>query len=108
MKHAVSALVASSLLAIACSSPSSRGPVATSVEAISRAKSAWKSIHEKKRQRSVYSDESTAKFGPYTATLEDGLWHVRGTILSDYRGEMLETTVRERDGSVSVTVVQIK
>jgi hypothetical protein len=84
------------------------GPVLTSAEAVSRAKSAWKSIYEKNRQRAVYSEESTAKFEPYMATLKDGVWHVRGTVPRGYRGEILETTVRERDGSVSVTVVQIR
>lgn len=101
----VAAVVALALLA--CSA-SSTEPVTTAEGAISGAKKAWRSIHEKAPWNTVYSEERTSQFEPYTATYEGGVWVVRGTIPAGYHGEVLETKVRESDGSVSVTVVQVE
>lgn len=46
-------------------------------------------------------------FEPYIAELKDGVWIVRVPIPDCYRGEALETTIRQHDGTVSVTVVQV-
>jgi hypothetical protein len=92
----------------ACSSSASDGPVKTAEEAVARAKTAWASVGEKASWHAVYSKESTAKFEPYTATLENGVWVVRGTVPSGYQGEMLETRVRQSDGEASVEVVKAK
>jgi len=74
------------------------------MRAIRSAKQAWQSIYEKKRSPE-YSNESRARFEPYTATLEEGVWHIQGTVPPGYSGETLETTVRQSDGAVSVTAV---
>ena len=66
------------------------------------------SIHEKASWQSAYSKENTAKLEPYTARLNDGVWPIRGTIPPGYRGDALETTVRQDDGNVAVTVVQVQ
>jgi hypothetical protein len=92
---------------LACSS-ASNDPVTTPEVAVQRAKEAWASIHEKATWKTGYSEESTAKFEPYTATLEDGIWVVRGTIPSGYKGKILQTHVRQSDGAVTVTSVQIE
>ena len=106
MKRAVLAALAVLPIVFACSSASNDAPVTTADAAILSAKQAWQSIYEKNGSP-AYSKESAAKFEPYTATLKDGVWHVRGTVPSGYQGETLETTVRQSDGSVSVTVVKV-
>jgi hypothetical protein len=88
-------------------SASSDDSVTTAEGAIANARRAWRSTHEKAPWKG-YSEEWTSQFEPYTATYEEGVWVVRGTIPAGYRGEVLETQVRERGGSVSVTVVQIE
>lgn len=83
-------------------------PLTTPKEAIKAARLSWRSIDEKHNFKSpVYSEKEIAKFEPYTATLVQGAWIVKGTIPANYRGDTLETTVRERDGDVSVQVLAI-
>ena len=90
----------------ACSPQST--PVTSPEAAITAARMSWKSIDEKHNFWSpVYNEKETAKFEPYTATLIQGEWIVKGTIPANFRGETLETTVRERDGLVSVQVLAI-
>jgi hypothetical protein len=109
MKKVALAILGTLPIVFACSSASNNpAPVASADAAILSARQAWQSIAEKKGSSSVYSKESAAKFEPYTATLKDGVWHVRGTVPPGYRGETLDTTVRQSDGSVSVTVVKVE
>lgn len=109
MKRALLAMVAALPIVFGCSSASDeKVPVTTPEAAVQKAKEAWASIHDKASWQTAYSSESTAKFEPYTATLEDGVWMVRGTIPPNYQGDVLETTVRQSDGSASVAVVQVK
>lgn len=106
MKRAIFAALGVLPMLFGCSSASNDAPVTTADAAILSAKQAWQSIYEKKRSP-AYGKESAARFEPYTATLKDGVWHVRGTVPLGYHGETLETTVRQSDGSVSVTVVKV-
>jgi hypothetical protein len=83
-------------------------PVTTPEAAIKVARLSWRSIDEKHNFKSpVYNEKEIARFEPYTATLVQGEWIVKGTIPANYRGDTLETTVRERDGDVSVQVSAI-
>lgn len=108
MKQSVFAILGTLPIVFACSSASNDpAPVTSADAAILSARQAWQSIYEKKGSSPVYSKESAAKFEPYTSTLKDGVWHVQGTVPPGYHGETLETTVRQSDGSVSVTVVKI-
>ena len=75
--------------------------------AIAASRQAWRSISEKTSQSS-FSPASTARFEPYSATLEDGAWVVRGTAAAGYRGEILVTRVRQGDGTVEVRSEAIK
>jgi hypothetical protein len=103
------AMMAALPIVFGCSSASNeKVPVTTSEAAIQKAKEAWVSIYDKASWQTAYRSESTAKFEPYTATLQDGVWLVRGTIPPNYQGDVLETTVQQSDGSASVTVVQVK
>ena len=108
MKIAPAIVLGIVLLITACSSSASDGPVTTAEEAVTRARTAWKSVGEKASWHVAYRKESTAKFEPYTATLENGVWIVRRTVPSGYRGEVLETRVRQIDGQVSVEVAEVK
>ncbi len=76
--------------------------------AVAKAKKSWASIHDKAGWQSAHSKTNAAKLEPYTATLKDGVWLVCGTISPGYKGEALETTVRQSDGAASVAVVQVK
>jgi hypothetical protein len=96
------------LLLVACSSSANDGPVNTAEEAVARAKTAWASIGQNASWNTEYSKENTSKFEPYTATLETGVWVVRGTVPSGYRGQMLETRIRQSDGQVSVETIEAK
>ena len=107
MKRAIFAALGVLPIVFACSSASNDAPVTSADAAIKSARQAWKSIYEKNRN-AAYSKESVAELEPYTATLEDGVWHVRATVPPGYHGDVLETTVRQSDGSVSVTVVRVK
>jgi hypothetical protein len=83
-------------------------PVTSPAAAITAARLSWKSIDEKHNFKTpVYNEKEIAKFEPYTATLVQGEWIVKGTIPPNFRGDTLETTVRERDGLVSVQVLAI-
>ena len=109
MKRPALAVLGVLSIAFGCSSTADNvTPVTTPKAAVSKAREAWASIHEKGSLQSAYSRENTAKLEPYTATLKDGMWLVCGTIPPGYKGEVLETTVRQSDGNVSVTVIQIK
>lgn len=98
-------LVALPLLA-SCSSPPNEGPLDDEKVAIALAKLSWQRIYEKTRSP-AYSKESTGKFEPYTAELKDGLWTIRATIPEGYRGEALETLIRQQDWKVAVKVIQV-
>ena len=107
-KLASAASLTMALLVTACGPSTSEGPVATAEEAIARARASWKQIHEKASWHATYAEENTARFEPCTATLENGIWMVRATVPSGYRGEVLETRVRQVDGGVSVSVVEVR
>jgi NTF2 fold immunity protein len=89
----------------ACQKPIVGKPlaVATSAAAIVAAKEAWQSIYSKAPQHSVFSPESVAKGEPYVATLENGVWHVFGTLSKGTVGGTPEASICAVDGSVSAT-----
>lgn len=103
----VPAILVAMLLLAACGPSAAEGPVNTPAEAVARAKTAWASVSEKANWHVAYSKENAAKFEPYTATLENGVWVVRGTVPSGYRGEMPEARVRQSDGQVSVGAIEV-
>ena len=106
-RRAVFSLALVSLgMAAACRS-SPPPPITTPEAAIAVAKAAWPTIYDKTHYP-VYSQEETRKFEPYTATLKDGVWIVKGTIPPGYRGPTLVTKVRVSDGFGPVDVVEIK
>jgi hypothetical protein len=101
----LAAVVASLSLVTSCSS-SRHTAVTTPEAAVAAAKNAWSGVYDK-TQRPQYSSKETEKFEPYSATLDDGIWTVKGTIPLGFRGETLVTTVRAKDASATVTVLAI-
>jgi len=89
----------------ACEKPIAGKPVAVSTPAaaIVAAKEAWKSIYSKAPQHSVFSPENVAQGEPYVATLENGVWHVFGTLPKGTVGGTPEASICAVDGSVSAT-----
>jgi hypothetical protein len=77
--------------------------ISTSTTAVAAAKEAWKSIYGKAPQHSEFSPESIAKSEPYVATLENGVWHVVGTLPKCTLGGTPEASICAVDGSVSAT-----
>jgi hypothetical protein len=102
---AIFCLAAISANANACDKPEAGKPiaVATAAAAIAAAKVAWKSIYSKAPQHSAFSPESITRGEPYVATLENGVWHVVGTLPNGTAGGTPEASICEVDGSVSAT-----
>jgi hypothetical protein len=106
-KTAAIVIAVSSLgLAASCQSAQQR-PITTPQAAVAIAKNSWRSAYDKVRSP-AYSKEETARFEPYTATLKDGIWTVKGTIPPGYRGETLVTTVRAADGFAAIAAVEVR
>ena len=99
--------VITAVLALAACSDYTGGPVKSRNDAIAAARIGWASVQVKASRREIYSKETRAKFEPYTAELQDGVWTVKGTIPSDYKGTVLVTQVRASDGSVSITCHEV-
>jgi hypothetical protein len=83
------------------------GSVDSPAAAIAVSRQAWLSIYQK-TGHGAFKRENTAQFEPYSATLEDGVWIVRGTVAATYRGEVLVTRVRRGDGSTAATAEIVK
>ena len=88
--------------------PSSKsdGPVTTAEAAIVQAKSGFASVYSKTHGES-FAPKTVAQFEPYTATLTNGEWHVRGAVPVGFRGVVPEAKVRASDASTLVEGVQV-
>jgi hypothetical protein len=82
------------------------GPVTTAEAAIVEAKSGFASVYFKTHDESL-APETVAHFEPYTATLQDGEWYVRGTVPTAYRGVVPAAKVRASDGFTRVEPAQV-
>lgn len=101
------ALLATPAFADCPASTSGAVAVPTAEEAITEARNAWESIYDKTGY-AIFSEENAAQFEPYTATLENGEWTVRGTIPAGYRGDTLVTTICQSNGFTRVAGVRIE
>ena len=98
-------LVVAFALAASCQS-APKPPITTSEAAVASARISWESVYDKTHYP-VFSKAETAKLEPYTATLKEGVWTVRGTIPPGYRGYTLVTTVRVSDGTGKVDAIEV-
>ena len=62
--------------------------VATPEQAIAVAKRAWLSVYSKASWHAIYGPGSVTSFEPYSAFLDEGIWHVSGTARNGKRGPM--------------------
>jgi len=81
-------------------------PVTIPTVAIAKAKGGWASVYSKTHYAD-FAPETVAKFEPYTATLRDGEWVVRGTVSTEYHGAVLQAKVRASDGFTRVEAVNV-
>jgi len=90
--------------AFACPVPASdgTGAVVSSDEAVSAAKAAWRSVHDKANWHAVYSPESIARGEPYSAVLNGGSGQVASSVSNLAQGSTPKAVVCRADGSVSV------
>ena len=68
---------------------------------MAKAHAAWAALYAE-RADVVFSPQNVQRFAPYTATLEDGTWVVRGTPPPDSRDPMPAARIRAEDGATTV------
>jgi hypothetical protein len=91
------------LLLSACSRPHEPAErVVHEERALAKANAAWADVFAQ-RAEEAFSPRNIRRFAPYTATLENGVWIVRGTMPADPHGPVPSARVRAADG---VTTVQ--
>ena len=82
------------------------------VEVVTHVVRAWATAHGSwaaifaQRADETFSPASIQRFAPYTATLENGTWIVRGTVPADFHGSVPQARVRADDGVTTVQVVK--
>jgi hypothetical protein len=108
MNFALVAVLALTLVASSGCALSAKpvGPVTTAEAAVVEAKSGFASVYAKTRYES-FAPRTVAQFEPYTATLTNGEWHVRGTVPVGFRGVVPEAKVRSSDAFTRVEGVQV-
>jgi|GEM_PF-4658078 len=103
-----SAMLAGCLLPSLGAAAAERAPVNTPEAAITLARKTWAELYQKGSWLREFSERETARFAPYSATLHQGVWTVRGTIPPACHGVTLVTTVQQSDGLVQVQVIDCK
>jgi hypothetical protein len=94
------------LLLGACTSRTEPAEHVTHEErALAKAHAAWASLFVQ-RADETFSPGNIQRFAPYQATLEDGVWIVRGTIPADFHGSMPEARIRADDGETRVRSIE--
>jgi len=82
-------------------------PVNDAPGAVAAARKAWDALYDKGRWHEEFGPKAVARFEPYTAINQGGIWTVRGTVAPGYRGVTLVTTVRQSNGAVRVEEVDV-
>jgi hypothetical protein len=73
--------------------------------ALAKAHASWAALFAQ-RADETFSPGNIRRFAPYTATLENGVWIVRGTVPADVHGTMPAARVRADDGVTTVQAVE--
>jgi hypothetical protein len=74
--------------------------VSTPEQAIAAAKRAWLSVYSKASWHAIYGPEGVTSFEPYSAYLDEGIWHVSGSARNGKRGPV--ASVCASNGAASV------
>jgi hypothetical protein len=74
--------------------------------AIAHAKGTWAGIHYKTHSEKD-SPAYLGKFEPYTATLRDGVWHVQGTVPSDFHADAPVMSLCRNDEGETATWIKV-
>jgi hypothetical protein len=94
------------LLLGACTSHSEPAERVTHEErALAKAHASWAALFVQ-RADETFSPGNIQRFAPYSATLENGTWIVRGTVPADFHGRMPEARIRAGDGVTTVQTVE--
>jgi hypothetical protein len=95
-----------SLLAGACTSRSAPVEQVTHEErALAKAHASWAALFAA-RADETFSTANIKRFAPYTATLENGVWVVRGTVPAGYHGRTPEARIRAADGVTTIRATE--
>ena len=89
------------LLAACARAPLPPQPVVHEEMALAMAHKAWASVFSKTASE-TYSADNVRRFEPYTATLDDGVWIVRGHVTDGVHGVAPDAHITQADGIVSV------
>jgi hypothetical protein len=89
------------LLAACARAPTPAEHVVHEERALAKAHAAWAALYAE-RADEVFSPQNIQRFAPYTATLENGTWIVRGTPPTESRGAMPAARIRADDGATTV------
>jgi hypothetical protein len=73
--------------------------------ALAKAHSSWATLFVQ-RADETFSPVNIQRFAPYSATLEDGTWIVRGTVPANFHGTVPEARIRADDGVTTVQAVE--
>jgi hypothetical protein len=73
--------------------------------ALAKAHSSWAALFAE-RADETFSPGNIQRFSPYSATLENGTWTVRGTVPADFHGKVPEARIRAGDGVTTVQVLE--
>jgi hypothetical protein len=88
-------------LLAACSHPPASERVIHEERALAKANAAWAALYTR-RGEEMFSPQNIRRFAPYTATLENGVWIVRGTVTSGLQEPTPTARVRAHDGVTTV------
>jgi hypothetical protein len=93
------------LIVSACTSHTEPAEHVTHEErALAKAHASWAALFVQ-RADETFSPGNIQRFSPYSATLENGTWVVRGTVPSEFHGSVPEARVRAADGVTTVQTV---
>jgi hypothetical protein len=103
MFHAL--LVLPALLTACARQPVPPERVTHEERALAKASAAWATVYTQ-RADETFSSGNIQRFSPYTATLHDGVWLVRGVAAADVHGRMPAARVSASDGTTTVETIE--
>jgi hypothetical protein len=91
---------------VGCSLAEGAGASKDAEAAVAHAKAAWAAIYDKTRDETSAA-HYLARFEPYSATLQNGVWHVQGTIPPDFHGYAPVMSVCRNDEGAAAGSIKV-